>query len=332
MQSLSKSLSGVLFCLFLSAPAVAAAAVTSDNPLIKRTITPDNTCGGAKKYMCDPNASPGGACCSVSNYCGSTADYCGSGCQPLYGSCFGPSVPATKIGNLYVVAGLGSFTNNQTFTFSGSALPDGLQISTDTIKDTPDSYVHVKALATVAGGYLQLKVPGGQKKSPLQTAEVTTVASNIKYASVRTTAILGAAAGTCNGMFFYFNDTQEMDIEFLSDPQSKSNPVDGSTPMHYTNQAVDGNRTHETYATWPSPADATSAAHEYRIDWIKGKTIYYLDGVLQKTFTTNVPTVPGTWIWNNWANGDPGWTGNPPATDNVFKISKIVMYYNTSST
>ncbi len=34
---------------------------------------------------------------------------------------------------------------------------------------------------------------------------------------------------------------------------------------------------------------------------------------------------------SNYSNGNPGWTGAPPKTDNVFKISKIVMYYNTTA-
>ena len=103
------------------------------------------------------------------------------------------------------------------------------------------------------------------------------------------------------GNFFYHSDSQEMDIEYLSDATSDSNPGDGTKPMHYTNQAVDGNPDDKTYDTAPSPSDATTAAHEYRIDWINGKTLYYLDAVLQKTFTNNVPTVAGNWVWNNWA-------------------------------
>jgi hypothetical protein len=32
-----------------------------------------------------------------------------------------------------------------------------------------------------------------------------------------------------------------------------------------------------------------------------------------------------------YSNGNPGWTGTPPKTDNVFKISQIVMYFNTTA-
>lgn len=102
------------------------------------------------------------------------------------------------------------------------------------------------------------------------------------------------------GFFFYKSGTQELDIEYLSDPTSKSNPGDGSKPMHYTNQPAAPN----SVQIAPSPSDATTAPHEYRIDWIPGKAMYYLDGVLQKTITVNVPSVGGTWLWNNWAYVD----------------------------
>lgn len=102
------------------------------------------------------------------------------------------------------------------------------------------------------------------------------------------------------GMFFYQSDTQELDIEFLSDANSQSNPGDGTRLMFYTNQAVDGVKADESAATGPVPSDATTAEHEYRIDWLPGSVTYYLDGVVQATFTNNIPSQGGQWVWNNW--------------------------------
>lgn len=101
------------------------------------------------------------------------------------------------------------------------------------------------------------------------------------------------------------------------------------------------------------PSDATAKFHEYRLDWIKGKTLFYLDGVLQQTFTRNAPDVAGEWLWNNWrcvsfvafgvflnalflvadvdSNGDGGWSAGPPASDSIMKIQKIEMFYNRTS-
>lgn len=136
------------------------------------------------------------------------------------------------------------------------------------------------------------------------------------------------------GMFFYLDDTQECDIEYLTDPNSQANNIyakssDGAPiPLWYSNQAL-RTTVKATNGVGPAPWDVT-AVHEYRIDWTKNFTAFYLDGVLQKKYTTNVPTKPGSWIWNNWANGDPSWSVGPPTQDNIMKIQNITMYYNTS--
>ena len=112
------------------------------------------------------------------------------------------------------------------------------------------------------------------------------------------------------GFFFYQSDNQEIDIEYLTDKASTANnnatysskngmPI----PLWYSNQPVNANAK-GTASTAAPPWDVT-AAHEYRIDWTKTYTAFYLDGVLQKKYTTNVPSNPCSFIWNNWANGDP---------------------------
>lgn len=99
------------------------------------------------------------------------------------------------------------------------------------------------------------------------------------------------------------------------------------TSSRYTNQATaaGGKATH-FYGT--APADVTSAYHEYRIDWTSNSTEYYLDGVLQRTMTTNVASVASAFVLNNWVNGDPSWTLGPPTTDGVLQIRKVTLAYN----
>ena len=258
---------------------------------------------------------------------GSTSAYCGTGCQPHYGSCDSSSAPISKTGCVYEIGGVGSFTQLASYTFTGTDLPNGLVRNSYTVDDVGSPYTHTFQTqnAYVSDGYLNLKVPGGQTTSPISSAEVQTSITDIMYASVRTTAIFGTSAGTCNGNFFYKTDTNEIDLEFLTDPTSQS-LSGGPEQLLYTNHGATN-----TFDTSPSPGDAKTNAHEYRVDWVPGQTTFYLDGALQKTFTTNVPTQAGEWIWNNWSNGDKGYTVGPPATDNVFRISRIVMYYNQTS-
>ncbi|KAK4629151.1 hypothetical protein CLAFUW4_08507 [Fulvia fulva] len=232
---------------------------------------------------------------------------------------------------------LAQWASTTTFTFDGNALPTGLVASPDTVKDkesnldaTFDHQFNVSNVQ-VQDGYLELRVPGGQTTSPIQCAEVSTD-FEVMYASVMTYAILVDEPGVCNGMFFYHSDSQEVEIEWISDANSTSNQNtnNGTRVMQYTNQGPHG--TADSSEVNGMAADnATEAVHEYRIDWVNGASTFFLDGVFQYELETNVPTTAGNWIWNNWANGDPDFTVGPPATDAVFRIQKIVMHYNTSA-
>jgi len=59
-------------------------------PRAKTKISPDNTCGGTKGYVC--GSSNSGLCCSKHGWCGKTSDYCGTGCQSAFGTCSGTVV------------------------------------------------------------------------------------------------------------------------------------------------------------------------------------------------------------------------------------------------
>ena len=195
-----------------------------------------------------------------------------------------------------------AFASSTTFEFTGTTLPTGLSIDTGKVASSPLAHVFETQNVAVADGFMTLTVPGGQQgKQTISSAEVATDFSML-HASVSTYAILTEVPGVCNGMFFYHSDSQESDIEWISDPKSKSNlnSPNGTRAMQYTNQALNGNTNDATMFYGPAPEDATSAVHEYRIDWTEGETKYYLDGALQRTMKKNVPTVAGPWVWNNW--------------------------------
>ena len=128
-------------------------------------------------------------------------------------------------------------------------------------------------------------------------------------------------------MFFYKSDTQEIDIEWVSDPTSQSNP--GVPRLWFTDQNVNGNGP-STNTNIAPPADATTAEHEYRFDWAPGLVAFYVDGKQEWNTTQNVPSTPGSFILNNWSDGDKGWSAGPPATDAIFKVRNLTMSYNTA--
>ena len=194
---------------------------------------------------------------------------------------------------MWAVDGAGSFTHSQTFDFSAlTSFPqEDLAISTDSIGSSPFTQLYTTSNVAVADKSLQLKVPGGQSASPILGAEISTQQKDILYGSVRTTMKASTVAGTCHGAFFYKDDNQEADIEIITGHKFQG--------VHYTNQRASANAPASTLAK-ALPADATTVFQEYRIDWVPGRTDFYLDGQLQKSLTENVPSTPGSWLWNNW--------------------------------
>ena len=234
------------------------------------------------------------------------------------------SPPAAQNGNYYTVPGLGKFNTHLSVDFTKvSSVPSSLIIDTDLIDAGPDPYSHQFTKNNVVinqGDSVSLIVPGGQTSSPLTGAEFRTAYDDIKYASVRTVAKASSAAGACHGFFFYLNDNQESDIEILTSD---------SNELWFTNQALTaGGQSSSKQAA--SPGTITSAYHEYRLDWVKGRTDYYVDGVLKKTITANVPNKAGSWVWNNWSSGGE-WTQGPPTARNDLRIQSINAYFNRTS-
>ena len=99
--------------------------------------------------------------------------------------------------------GAASFTHQQTFDFSQiENLPVGLEISTDTVAagSSPYSQLYSADNVAVTGGALHLKVPGGQRSSPILGAELATTDKDILYGSVRTMVQISNVAGTTHGI------------------------------------------------------------------------------------------------------------------------------------
>jgi beta-glucanase (GH16 family) len=86
------------------------------------------------------------------------------------------------------------------------------------------------------------------------------------------------------------SNLQEIDYEYLIDATSTSQPKPNTKSLLYTNHAP----TTEDATTSPAPSEAQTALHEYRVDWVPGKTAFYLDGVQKSTITARRAQHAGT--------------------------------------
>lgn len=157
----------------------------------------------------------------------------------------------------------GQFPASTTWTFGASgALPTGIRAATDHIGSEPLTHTFAKKNVYVEDGFLVLNVPGGQAgNDDISSAEISTD-FDVQYASVRTWATLTDGPGVCNAMFFYESDSQETDIEWISDPRSKSNEYanNGTRAMQYTNQDLNGDFENASSKFGRAPEDATSVS------------------------------------------------------------------------
>lgn len=150
--------------------------------------------------------------------------------------------------------------------------------------------------------------------------------SSLKYASIRLLARVRGKPGAVAGFFTYYNDTAESDIEILT--------RDPDTSVEYSNQPTvdaDGD-------ILPGSNFNTSMAsggsrqwtewNVYRLDWLPGRSAWYLNGELAASTKVNVPGDESSAIVNMWSDGG-SWSGNMSVGDKAeLQVQWIEMVFN----
>lgn len=135
----------------------------------------------------------------------------------------------------------------------------------------------------------------------------------------------------------YFNDTQEIDMEFLSkdfDTQNSSYPVHLVLQSQASAQAgYDASGT-LGHAIANLPFDPRTDFHEYRFDFVPGRVIFYADGTVLAVMDDpdSVPSTSsaGHLALSQWSNGNPLWSGGPPAKDSAMEVRYVKAYFNST--
>lgn len=201
------------------------------------------------------------------------------------------SAAAPFDGCLYQVSNLGAF-NSRIAVTDWSKFPFTLRATDRTGGPARVRWNPSNVGVDSTDGSLTLTVPGGQAvcsdDSPCGSAQITTAYDDVLYGSMRTIAKTPHVWGTVSAFFFYSDDNNEADIEIQTGNTSYA---------HWTNQDWYGSNALTTSSV---VADTSAEYHEYRIDWVPGRTDYYVDGKLMQSYTKFVPRTPGFWMWNSW--------------------------------
>ncbi|KAI5863214.1 concanavalin A-like lectin/glucanase domain-containing protein [Durotheca rogersii] len=181
----------------------------------------------------------------------------------------------------------------------------------------------------------------------ISSAEVETRSSQY-YGTFRAGIKITDVPGTCTSFFWYMNDTQEIDVEFLSSQFGKDNgtfPVSlvlrASTPGAASAGPDRARKTGSAFKKVHLPFDPTADFHEYRFDFLPDEVLFYADATLLAEMNqTSVPLGPGRLHISHWSNGNVGWSSSshspqlppaPPATDAITTVSYVKAYFNASA-
>eukprot|EP00026_Physarum_polycephalum_P010365 Phypoly_transcript_10527.p1 GENE.Phypoly_transcript_10527~~Phypoly_transcript_10527.p1 ORF type:complete len:232 (+),score=33.50 Phypoly_transcript_10527:552-1247(+) len=196
----------------------------------------------------------------------------------------------------------------------------------------------------VSNSTLHLVVPGPTKpNATIGAAQVifldpTVITSTfIKSGRFEVVAQTSPVPGTCHGIFTQANpgypiQKDEQDIEILTGHYTNAS-VDIPAGLQLTNWAAhpinDSMPGREVNYVVPYGYDPTSGFHSYVIEW-DGQTTSYTWGENSLKVPLYSSTSPSKMCVNNWSNASEGWTEGPPLQDNILKIKKIRVYYNTN--
>ncbi|KAI0971768.1 glycoside hydrolase, family 16 [Xylaria arbuscula] len=204
-------------------------------------------------------------------------------------------------------------------------------VMSNTIK-TPQTFSGPGTLGLDAG--LLLLVRDVMQEDRVPVAEISTTGLDYFYGTFRAGIKTTDVPGTCSAFFWYQNDTQEIDIEFLSAQFDKDK---GLFPVNLVLQSKEAAAAGYDAANTTGlhrvnlPFDPSTDFHEYRFDFLPDKVFFYADGdLLAEAAGSGVPTTPGHLLLSHWSNGNPGWSNGPPTADAVTTVSYVKAYFNSS--
>jgi hypothetical protein len=154
--------------------------------------------------------------------------------------------------------------------------------------------------------------------------EIESEQKNLMHASMRMSGRVVGDKGAVAGFFTFFDDTNESDIEILT-----NDPTD---MIRYTNQPAldkDGNEEPDASKA-PSNLAAWDEWQTHRIDWLPKNSYWYLNDKQVAANTYSVPRKESYLVMNMWSDGGE-WSGNMSVGDSAeFQIQWIELIFNTS--
>ncbi|CAN9419696.1 unnamed protein product [Alternaria alternata] len=169
----------------------------------------------------------------------------------------------------------------------------------------------------------RVSINGSQLAAELDFSEY-----NATFASIRMSARIHGASGAIAGFFTYHDDTSESDIEISTGGSADE--------VHYSNQPttdpdtgvpIDG----ATFNVSMEAHQPTSTWNNYRLDWVDGRSAWYMNGAQSADTEVNVPDKESMIILSLWSNGGTFSGRMDIGQDAWFDVQWVELLFNTST-
>ncbi|KAH7418932.1 glycoside hydrolase family 16 protein [Cadophora sp. MPI-SDFR-AT-0126] len=225
---------------------------------------------------------------------------------------------------------------NYSVTAQAARGPYGMQFDSDNVKlnriNDPKNWTGPGELGGNPG--LQLTVGAGSTSDGFtRCAQLNTAREDMLWGSYRALLKLPSVSGTCSAFFWYFNDSQEIDMELLSSQFDRNNNSFLINLVHQSPQSASQGFSviGKDYKVSSLPFDPTTGFHEYRIDYLPDQILFYGDGQVIGVMNSTVSPQPGHLILTHWSNGDAGWSAGPPLEPATLSVGYVKAYFNSSN-
>ncbi|GKU06697.1 unnamed protein product [Fusarium langsethiae] len=181
---------------------------------------------------------------------------------------------------------------------------------------------------------VELRVSSTISNNTIPASEIDTRRLDLHWGSFRAGMKLTDVKGTCAAFFWYFNNTQEIDIEFLSHEFYHDRSIYPANLVVQSKASMeagyDASKT-GNFKRVNLDFDPTESFHEYRFDYVPGHVLFYADNkLLAQMKGSDMPSSGGHLILQHWSNGNPLWSGGPPTKDATVTVSYVKAYFNSS--
>ncbi|GAA6018678.1 hypothetical protein JCM10207_009007 [Rhodosporidiobolus poonsookiae] len=195
---------------------------------------------------------------------------------------------------------------------------------------SPYNYRYDPCNVDIVDGVLRLKVTAGTDETgAVVGSQLETLADDVWYGTSKVVVKATETKGTCTSFGPKLDDNNEIVTLWLSSSYNEDN---GSAEpgIHYDTRSSATDYGSILSLFWDDPTDGF---YEYTTVWSADEVEFNVSGSQPRPtmLDSGIPTLPGKFVLNFYADGDPELCAGPPTEDAYLEVQSISLEYTAAA-